>query len=54
MLMGPKYKVHRDVILDLVRKISGTDLTVPASETELVAAVRALERIKTDGLTTFP
>ena len=54
MLMGQKYKVHRDVILDLVRRLSGTDLTVPATDSELVAAVRALERIKAEGLAIAP
>jgi hypothetical protein len=51
MLMGQKYRVHRSVILDLVRRICGTDLARPASETDLVAAIRVLERIKAEGLT---
>lgn len=50
MLMGQKYRVHRSVILDLVRRACGTDLTRQATEAELVAAVQALERIKVVGL----
>ena len=50
MLMGQKYRVHRSVILDLVRQVCGTDLTQPATEVELVTAMHVLERIKVMGL----
>jgi hypothetical protein len=50
MLLGQKYRVRRSVILDLVRQACGIDLTRPASEADLIAAVRALDRIKVEGL----
>ena len=49
MLLGQKYGVNRSVLLDLVQR---ADLTRPTSEADLVAAVRVLERIKANGLTT--
>jgi hypothetical protein len=48
--MGQKYKVHRSAIIDLVRRSCGTDLMGQVSESELVEAVRVLDRIKTNGL----
>jgi hypothetical protein len=50
MLMAEKFRVHRSAIFDLIRRKCGTDLTRPASEPELVAAIQVLERIKADGL----
>lgn len=52
MLLGHKYRVRRSVILDLVRQECGIDLTRPASEADLIAAVRALDWIKVEGLVT--
>lgn len=50
MLLGHKYRVRRSVILDLVRQSCGIDLTHPASEADLIAAVQALDQIKVEGL----
>jgi hypothetical protein len=50
MLMGQKYKVRRSAILDLVHRMCGVDLMTPASESELVAAVHVLDRIKAEGM----
>lgn len=50
MRVGQKYRVPRSVILDIVRQACGTDLTRPATEAELAAAVCELERLKRDGL----
>jgi hypothetical protein len=50
MLMGQKYKVNRSVVLDLVWRCCGTDLTALIADTELVAAIRVLDRIKASGL----
>jgi hypothetical protein len=52
MLMGQKYKVHRSVIIDLVRQSCGVDLMGLATEAEIVEAIHTLDRIKADGLNT--
>jgi hypothetical protein len=49
MLMGQKYKVRRSVILDLVKHSCGADLMGQVSESEIVEAIRLLDRIKADG-----
>ena len=50
MLMGQKYRVHRDAVIEAVRRACGVDLTAPATEAEIVAAVGALDSIKAHGL----
>lgn len=50
MLMGQKYHVHRDVVIETVRLACGVNLTVSGTESEIVEAVRALDAIKTNGL----
>jgi hypothetical protein len=54
MLMGQKYWVPRSVILDLVRRTCGVDLTAPASDPEIAEAIGALDRIKAGGLAAVP
>jgi hypothetical protein len=49
MLVSQKYRVHRSVILDLVRRSCGVDLTASASESGIVEAIATLDRIKADG-----
>ena len=50
MLMGQKYKVHRDVILQLVQGACGVNLRLMGSETEIHQATCVLDRIKLHGL----
>jgi hypothetical protein len=50
MLMGQKYRVPRAHVFDLVRRACGVDLTTAVEDTELIAAVRVLDRIKAEGL----
>jgi hypothetical protein len=45
------YRLNRSEVVDLVRRVCGTDLTVPATEVQMVAALQALDRIKAAGLT---
>jgi hypothetical protein len=49
MLMGQKYKMHRSVIINLVRRSCGVDLMGLANEAEIVEAVRVLDKIKAYG-----
>ena len=52
MLMGQKYRVDRSVIIDLVRRASGVDLSSPASEMGIAEAIRELDLIRVEGLGT--
>ena len=50
MLMGQKYRVHRNVIIAQVRRECGVDLNATETAAEIVQAVHVLDRIKAVGL----
>jgi hypothetical protein len=50
MLMGQKYRVHRDVVLAHVFNECGVDLNAPASAADLEKAVVVLDAVKASGL----
>ncbi|SFI90598.1 hypothetical protein SAMN05421753_113126 [Planctomicrobium piriforme] len=50
MLMGQKYRVHRDVIIAHVLRESGIDLNGIGTESALVQAVLILDKVKAAGL----
>ncbi|MEZ6142660.1 MAG: hypothetical protein R3B84_19030 [Zavarzinella sp.] len=54
MLMGHKYRVHRDVVIDRVRELCGVDVRIVGTEEDAVKAVTALIHIKSVGLDVEP
>jgi hypothetical protein len=50
MLMSEKYRVHRDVIIERVREMSGVDVRLLGTEQDAAKAIEALVRIKDYGL----
>ena len=50
MLMGHKYRVHRDVIIAHVMWECGVDLNVLGTAAEVEQAVRVLDTVKVVGL----
>lgn len=45
-----KFSVHRDVVLDRVREMTGVDMRAPTSAADVVAAIAALEALRWSGL----
>jgi hypothetical protein len=52
--VSQKYRVHRDVVLDQVRDMTGIDLTVPQGEDGIQRAVAALDALKATGIPSQP
>lgn len=50
MLMGQKYRIHRDVVIEAVRLACGVDLNAPGAEAGIIEAIQALDDIKANGL----
>jgi hypothetical protein len=50
MLMGQKYKVRREQIIERVRELCGVDVHVVGTEADAVTAIAALVHIKNHGL----
>lgn len=50
MLIGHKWRVHRDVIMDEVRRKCGVNLLAIASDTEIPIAMTALEELRFNGV----
>jgi len=49
-LMGEKYHVHRDVIIDLIQRSCGVDVRFVVNGKEIVEAISVLDGIKLSGL----
>lgn len=54
MLIAQKFNVHRDAVLERVRKRCGVDLNRVASEDELNRAIDLLEEIRFRGVVEEP
>jgi hypothetical protein len=50
MLMGEKYNVHRDAIIERVQEMSGVDVRLLGTEQDAAKAIEALVHIKEHGL----
>jgi hypothetical protein len=49
MLVAQKFRVHRDVVIDRVRRESGIDMHAMTSD-DIVAAIALLEQLRFRGL----
>lgn len=50
--VSEKFAIHRDIVIERVRELTGVDLRAPATVDEVTAAVAALDRLRTCGLGT--
>ena len=51
MLIGQKWRVHRNAVIAQVLRQTGVDLNRVTEERELVSAMMVLEELRTHGLT---
>lgn len=50
MLVGQKWRVKRDAVIEAVLKRTGVDLNEVTDEQQLVVAIQVLEALRTRGL----
>ncbi len=50
MLVAQKFKVHRDVVIERVRQLSGIDMNALTSDADLAGVMAVLEDLRHRGL----
>jgi hypothetical protein len=50
MLVAQKFKVHRDVVIERVRQLSGIDMNAMTNDADLAGALTGLEDLRHRGL----
>lgn len=50
MLVGQKSKVHREVVIERVKELSGVDMNAITSDADLAKVIAVLEELRLRGL----
>ena len=50
MLVAQKFRVHRDVVIDRVRELSGVDMNSFAREADIATVIAVLEELRHRGV----